>query len=123
MLKKLWMVLTRFFQDVKKSLETEELHESTRYAMYRYAAWNEGKRLDLMAYAEPRLKSIIEWWKQLMAESEGKDGKGLFPVGLCCTTDLHWYRYDGIFNLFSLDPLPLVFSITKNDSKILRQPS
>jgi glucose-6-phosphate isomerase len=46
---------------------------------------------------------FIEWWKQLYGESEGKEGKGLFPAGLINTTDLHsmgQYVQDGERNLF-----------------------
>jgi glucose-6-phosphate isomerase len=42
----------------------------------------------LVSY-EPKMHYFIEWWKQLFGESEGKDGKGLFPAGAEFTTDLH----------------------------------
>ena len=48
-----------------------------------------GKRVELLASYEPALTMFGEWYKQLMAESEGKDGKGLFPVSANFTTDLH----------------------------------
>ena len=54
-----------------------------------------------MAYGESRMSGLIEWWKQLFGESEGKEGKGLFPVGLSCTTDLHslgQYVQEGVRN-------------------------
>ena len=46
---------------------------------------------------------MIEWWKQLFGESEGKDGKGIYPTGVDFTTDLHslgQYIQDGKRNLF-----------------------
>ena len=51
------------------------------------AAWNAGNRLD-MAYGESEcvVLSVVE---AALRKSEGKEGKGLFPVGLACTTDLH----------------------------------
>lgn len=52
---------------------------------------------------EPKLHFIAEWWKQLFGESEGKDGKGLFPASADFTTDLHslgQYIQDGRRQLF-----------------------
>ncbi len=49
----------------------------------------QGKTVDLLATFEPRLNAFGDWWQQLYGESEGKDGKGLFPVGIRYSTDLH----------------------------------
>jgi len=49
------------------------------------------------------MQYFTEWWKQLYGESEGKDGKGIFPAGAMFTTDLHslgQYIQDGKRNLF-----------------------
>lgn len=64
-------------------------HPVLRYAALRTAAYRSGKKIELLATGEPRLQYLIEWWKQLFGESEGKDGKGLFTAGLSYTTDLH----------------------------------
>jgi len=64
-------------------------HSILHYAACRYAAYNSGKHLELLSYSEPKLAKFIEWWRQLFGESEGKERKGLFPVGMCFTTDLH----------------------------------
>ncbi len=77
-------------------------HPVLHYAAIRKAAFDAGYRLELMAYAEPRLANVIEWWKQLFGESEGKNGLGLFPAGLAYTTDLHslgQYVQEGVRNL------------------------
>lgn len=77
-------------------------HPVIEYATLRHAAFEAGKRIDIMAYAEPRLAYFVEWWKQLYGESEGKDGKGLFPAGLAYSTDLHslgQYVQDGARSL------------------------
>lgn len=77
-------------------------HPVLRYAAARYAAYAMGKRIDLLSYGEPKFAYIAEWWKQLFGESEGKQGKGLFPASLCYTTDLHslgQYVQDGERNL------------------------
>ena len=60
-----------------------------RYATLRNAAHASGKRLEVLNFSEPKLAMLAEWWKQLFGESEGKNGKGIFPVSLCSTTDLH----------------------------------
>ncbi len=64
-------------------------HPVFRYAALRSAAYQQGKSVELMATNNPKLTYIVEWWKQLFGESEGKEGKGLFPGGLVYTTDLH----------------------------------
>lgn len=68
------------------------------YAQCRIAAWNHGKRIEVMTYPEPKMRNLVEWWKQLFGESDGKDGKGLFPASIECTMDLHsmgQYLQDG----------------------------
>ncbi len=64
-------------------------NDCLRYAATRTALYNAGKNIDVFATYEPRFAYIAEWWKQLFGESEGKDGKGLFPASMMFTTDLH----------------------------------
>lgn len=64
-------------------------NEAVFYAALRYALLQQGKTVDLLSVFEPRLRGIGEWWQQLFGESEGKDGKGLFPVVAQYSTDLH----------------------------------
>jgi len=59
------------------------------YAIARGILYAQGFSIELLASFEPRLHYIAEWWKQLYGESEGKDGKGLFPASVDFTTDLH----------------------------------
>jgi len=69
-----------------------------KYAAYRTAAYAEGKHMEVLSIAEPKMRNFVEWWKQLFGESEGKEHKGLFPAGLTFTTDLHslgQYMQDG----------------------------
>ena len=63
--------------------------EAIRYAAARQLLYAEGKRIELCAFFEPRMRSLSEWWKQLFGESECKDGRGIFPAGAIYTTDLH----------------------------------
>lgn len=60
-----------------------------QYAGDRYAFHEDGYKTEVMAVMDPALKGIGAWWQQLFGESEGKEGKGLFPVVLQYTTDLH----------------------------------
>ena len=60
-----------------------------QYAALRHALYQEGKKVELLACYEPCFRFFSEWWKQLYGESEGKDGKGLFPASVEFTADLH----------------------------------
>ena len=60
-----------------------------RYAAARHALYEGGKRIELLACYEPSFRFFAEWWKQLFGESEGKQGRGLFPASVEYTADLH----------------------------------
>lgn len=60
-----------------------------QYAAARTALYRAGKKIEILASYEPKLQNIGEWWKQLYGESEGKEGKGLFPASVTLTADLH----------------------------------
>lgn len=64
-------------------------NDALLYAALRFLMLMKGKKVEILASYEPSLTMFGEWYKQLMAESEGKDGKGLFPVSANFTTDLH----------------------------------
>ncbi len=68
------------------SLETNDCY---RYAALRNILLRKGRSVELMVSYEPRFAMMSEWWKQLYGESEGKDGKGLFPASVVFSTDLH----------------------------------
>ena len=61
----------------------------TRYAVLRNALYEAGKKIEILVNFQPKLHYMNEWWKQLYGESEGKDGKGIFPAAVDFTTDLH----------------------------------
>ena len=63
--------------------------EALKYAAIRNILNKKGKEIEIYVSYEPKLKMLIEWLKQLYGESEGKEGKGIFPAGLIYTTDLH----------------------------------
>lgn len=59
------------------------------YAGMRNLLHREGKDIEILGAYEEKLRYFAEWWKQLCGESEGKDGKGIFPASVIFTTDLH----------------------------------
>ena len=60
-----------------------------QYAAIRYELYRSGRSVELLACYDPAFRFMAEWWKQLYGESEGKDGKGLFPASVEFTADLH----------------------------------
>ena len=60
-----------------------------QYAAARHALYTGGKKVEILAAYEPSFRFFGEWWKQLYGESEGKEGKGLFPASVAFTADLH----------------------------------
>ena len=64
--------------------DIDALMQATRNELYK-----SGKKVEILANFHPKLHYIAEWWKQLYGESEGKDGKGIFPASVDLTTDLH----------------------------------
>lgn len=59
------------------------------YAAVRNALYRSGKKIEILVNFQPKLHYLSEWWKQLYGESEGKDGKGIFPASVDFSTDLH----------------------------------
>ena len=73
------------------------------YAAIRNALYRKGKGTEILVNYEPSFHYVGEWWKQLFGESEGKDGKGIFPAAVDFSTDLHsmgQYIQDGVRNIF-----------------------
>jgi len=63
---------------------------SVVYAAMRNLLYTElGKKVEILVNYNPKLQYFAEWWKQLYGESEGKDGKGIFPASVNNTADLH----------------------------------
>ncbi|MBQ9202028.1 MAG: glucose-6-phosphate isomerase [Bacteroidales bacterium] len=62
---------------------------SAQYAAARNALYAAGKKIEILVNYHPKLHYVSEWWKQLYGESEGKDGKGIYPASVDLTTDLH----------------------------------
>lgn len=78
-------------------------NDAIKYAAVRNMLHENGKDIEILLSYEPKLSFVAEWWKQLYGESEGKDGKGLFPASVSNTTDLHSMGQmiqDGVRNVF-----------------------
>ena len=95
-----------------------EQNLAAQYAAVRNGLYNEaGKKIEIMVNFQPKLHFIAEWWKQLYGESEGKDGKGIFPASCDFTTDLHsmgqWIQ-DGERSIFET-----VISVEQPNKKLL----
>ena len=86
------------------------------YASARNLILQTGRSIEILVSFHPKLHYMAEWWKQLYGESEGKDGKGIFPASVDFTTDLHslgQYIQDGQRILFET-----VLSIKSSQSRL-----
>ncbi|MCM1312089.1 MAG: glucose-6-phosphate isomerase [Roseburia sp.] len=84
--------LVKGAQDMEKATAMDVPYAenpSAQYAAVRNALYAEGKKIEILVNYQPKLHYMNEWWKQLYGESEGKDGKGIFPAAVDFTTDLH----------------------------------
>ena len=87
------------------------------YAAVRNILYDGGKKIEILGSYEPKLQYINEWWKQLYGESEGKQGKGIFPASVTLTADLHsmgQYIQDGERTLFET-----IISVAKPAAELL----
>ncbi|MCK4879227.1 MAG: glucose-6-phosphate isomerase [Bacteroidales bacterium] len=86
------------------------------YAATRNALYRSGKKIELLVNYHNKLHYVSEWWKQLYGESEGKEGKGIFPAAVDNSTDLHsmgQYIQEGERTLFET-----VISVERTDHKV-----
>ena len=84
--------LVKGAQDMEKECGLDvpfQQNPAAVYAAVRNALYQGGKKIEILANYQPKLHNLGEWWKQLYGESEGKDGKGIFPASVDLTTDLH----------------------------------
>ena len=91
--------------DARTAFAEDDLDKNAayRYAAFRNILMRRGKTTELLVGYDPAMTMFNEWWKQLFGESEGKDGKGIFPASVVFSTDLHsmgQYIQDGMRNLF-----------------------
>ena len=107
--------------DMQQTLHTGAPEENLalRYAVLRNLYYRKGYKLELLASFEPQLRWFYKWWVQLFAESEGKDGKGLFPVTAEYSEELH------AVGQYVQDGAPLMFETfldiqAKQDSLVIQ---
>ena len=97
--------MMRGAQDARTACMGGDMHSNPayRYAALRNILYRKGKNTEILVNYEPALLMMGEWFKQLFAESEGKDNKGIFPTAANFSTDLHsigQFIQDGTRNLF-----------------------
>lgn len=101
---------------------TDNTNPSLVYAVTRNALYRAGKKIEIMVNYNPKLHFFGEWWKQLYGESEGKDGRGIYPAAVDNSTDLHsmgqWIQ-DGERTIFET---VLSVGATKNEVIIPSDP-
>ncbi len=101
--------------EYKKSADVAT-NDCMKYVAYRNVMYRQGKANEVLVSYEPYAAMLNEWWKQLYGESEGKDGKGLFPASVIFSTDLHslgQFIQDGKRNMFET-----VLSVKALDSEL-----
>ncbi len=84
-------------------LLSTEFSDCMKYAALRNILHRKGKDIEILVSYEPCAQMLSEWWKQLYGESEGKDGKGIYPSSVVFSTDLHslgQYVQDGKRTMF-----------------------
>lgn len=106
-------------RDIEKQLwKSKKDNIALQYAAIRNALYQNGHTTEILVNYHHKFHYVAEWWKQLFGESEGKDGKGIFPASVDLTTDLHsmgQYIQDGLRNIFET---VVRFENVKNDESI-----
>lgn len=108
------------FEDISRRNKKALTNPSLIYAAARNLLLQQGRSIEILAGFTPKLHYLAEWWKQLYGESEGKEGKGIFPASVDFTTDLHslgQYIQEGQRLMFET-----ILSV-KNPTKTLTIPS
>ncbi len=111
--------LVRGAQEMEQATDEKvpfDENPSAIYAAVRNALYDSGKKIEILGSYEPQLQYVNEWWKQLYGESEGKQGKGIFPASVTLTADLHsmgQYIQEGERTLFET-----IISVEEPASKV-----
>ena len=74
---------------IKYSSTDIATNDCLKYVAIRNILYRQGKSVEILSTYEPATQMLCEWWKQLFGESEGKDGKGIYPSSVVFSTDLH----------------------------------
>lgn len=108
--------------DMRAACQTDDLRSNPAhlYAATRFGLYERDFHTEVLATFNTGLATIGEWWKQLYGESEGKEGKGIFPASTLYTTDLHslgQYLQDGRRSLME------TFMVVKEDAEDIKVPA
>ena len=98
-------------------------NDAYKYAALRNILYRKGKVTEILVGYEPYEQMFCEWWKQLYGESEGKDGKGLYPSSVIFSTDLHslgQYVQSGLRTIFET---VLSIEAPDSDAKVPNDPA
>jgi len=104
-------------ETITRNNKHAESNPALLYASARNLLLQTGKSIEIMVGFTPKLHFMSEWWKQLYGESEGKEGKGIFPASVDFTSDLHsmgQYIQEGQRNLFET-----VLSVKQPDTQLV----
>ncbi|MCD4683287.1 MAG: glucose-6-phosphate isomerase [Bacteroidales bacterium] len=107
----------RTMQELNLQTSSFEQNPITLYAATRNALYRKNKFIEILVNYQPNLYYFTEWWKQLYGESEGKEGKGIFPASVSFTSDLHsmgQYIQEGQRILFET-----ILSVEKPESELI----
>ncbi len=106
----------RFMEKITGQDTIPENNPAVQYSIIRNLLYRHGRKIEILVNFNPKLHFFAEWWKQLFGESEGKEGKGIYPSSVDFTTDLHslgQYIQEGERILFET-----VVSVTQPDKQI-----
>jgi glucose-6-phosphate isomerase len=105
----------RFMEKITGQDTIPENNPAVQYSIIRNLLYRHGRKIEILVNFNPKLHFFAEWWKQLFGESEGKEGKGIYPSSVDFTTDLHslgQYIQEGERILFET-----VVSVTQPDKQ------
>ncbi len=109
-------------RDMEETLRNRKAEENIayQYACLRNAYYRLGYRIEMLSSFAPQLRWYYQWWTQLFAESEGKDGKGIFPTTGEFSEQLH------SIGQFIQDGTPLLFEtfvdVTDPEDSLIIEP-
>ena len=106
----------RFMERITGLDITPEKNPAIQYSIIRNLLYRHGRKIEILVNYNPKLRFLAKWWKQLYGESEGKEGKGIYPSSVDFTTDLHsmgQYIQEGERTMFET-----VVSITKSHKQL-----
>ena len=106
----------RFMEKITGQDITPEKNPAVQYSIIRNLLYQHGRKIEILVNFNPKLHFLAKWWKQLYGESEGKEGKGIYPSSVDFTTDLHsmgQYIQEGERTMFET-----VVSVTQSNKEL-----